>query len=63
MSKKYSCEDCYYHESCGDNTLCSSFYTDDNDIYDLFLSDLVEAGRKEYRTAFFDYIDEFNNTL
>lgn len=56
MSK--NCESCVFYDKCASymvcHDYCSILETDDMD-------ELIEAGREEYRNAWFEYIDEDND--
>lgn len=52
------CDNCYYFDSCACGALCEN-YTPLVDDYDN-ISEFIEAGREEYRTAWFDYIKDFD---
>lgn len=55
-----NCKSCCFFESCDSRKVCDSYATIDDEIEDRDLSTWANQLRWEYRSAWLDYVDEWD---
>lgn len=57
MSNK-RCKYCYYNDFCPEDEVCDNYALISDDMEDVFIDELIEQRREEFRRDFFEYIED-----
>ena len=57
--KEVTCSLCCYKDYCIGDYVCPEFAPSSEYVDDTYIHNLIENGRSEFRTDFFNYLDRF----